>query len=124
MRVAFQSYWQAKPVMVPLLQVPHASVNHVPTLTGGKGHEELRRFYSQSFIPAFPGQALLMTPCHRCTPCQTFFSYTAVQPLMRSSMSMLHLVSGVLTALRNRELLRQSMQLDLQATQRQRPSIG
>lgn len=38
------------------LQVPHAFVNHVPTLTGGRGHEELRQFYSQSFIPAFPSK--------------------------------------------------------------------
>lgn len=52
---AFLSFWQAKFVRVLLLQVPHASVNHVPTLTGGKGHEELRKFYSQHFIPAFPG---------------------------------------------------------------------
>ena len=44
-----------------LLQVPHASVNHVPTLTGGKGHEGLRKFYSQSFIPAFPGQLFTLT---------------------------------------------------------------
>ena len=53
------------------LQVPHASVNHVPTLTGGRGHEELRQFYSQSFIPAFPSNshahACLTSPFYPAT---------------------------------------------------------
>ncbi len=30
--------------------VPHAHVNHVPTLTGGAGHEQLRYFYATHFI--------------------------------------------------------------------------
>jgi carboxymethylenebutenolidase len=34
--------------------VADAYVNHVPVLTGGVGHEELREFYSQRFIPQMP----------------------------------------------------------------------
>lgn len=34
--------------------VPDAYVNHVPVMTGGVGHEALRRFYSQYFIPQMP----------------------------------------------------------------------
>jgi len=34
--------------------VPDAYVNHVPVLTGGVGHEQLREFYSQHFIPKMP----------------------------------------------------------------------
>jgi carboxymethylenebutenolidase len=34
--------------------VPDAYVNHVPVLTGGSGHEELREFYSRRFIPKMP----------------------------------------------------------------------
>jgi carboxymethylenebutenolidase len=34
--------------------VPDAYVNHVPVLTGGVGHDELRDFYSQRFIPQMP----------------------------------------------------------------------
>ena len=34
--------------------VPDAYVNHVPVMTGGVGHEALRRFYSQLFIPQMP----------------------------------------------------------------------
>lgn len=46
-------YWV---LTVKLPQVPHASVNGVPTLTGGKGHNELRRFYSEDFLNAIPGE--------------------------------------------------------------------
>jgi len=31
--------------------VPDAYVNHIPVLTGGVGHEQLREFYSRHFIP-------------------------------------------------------------------------
>jgi carboxymethylenebutenolidase len=31
--------------------VQDAYVNHIPVMTGGVGHEQLRRFYSQHFIP-------------------------------------------------------------------------
>jgi len=34
--------------------VPDAYVNHIPVLTGGVGHEELREFYSKHFIPKMP----------------------------------------------------------------------
>jgi carboxymethylenebutenolidase len=34
--------------------VPDAYVNHIPVLTGGVGHEQLREFYSQHFIPKMP----------------------------------------------------------------------
>ncbi len=41
-----------------------AYVNHVPVLTGGVGHEELREFYSQKFIPQMPPDTS-MTPVSR-----------------------------------------------------------
>ena len=34
--------------------VPGAYVNHIPVLTGGVGHEQLREFYSRHFIPKMP----------------------------------------------------------------------
>jgi carboxymethylenebutenolidase len=34
--------------------VVDAYVNHIPVLTGGVGHEELREFYSRRFIPQMP----------------------------------------------------------------------
>lgn len=34
--------------------VEDAYVNHVPVLTGGNGHNQLREFYSQRFIPKMP----------------------------------------------------------------------
>ncbi|HXD34378.1 MAG TPA: dienelactone hydrolase family protein [Pyrinomonadaceae bacterium] len=34
--------------------VSDAYVNHIPVLTGGVGHDELREFYSQRFIPQMP----------------------------------------------------------------------
>ena len=34
--------------------VPDAYVNHIPVLTGGVGHEQLREFYSRHFIPRMP----------------------------------------------------------------------
>jgi carboxymethylenebutenolidase len=44
--------------------VPDAYVNHVPVLTGGVGHEQLREFYSQHFIPQMPPDTA-MTPVSR-----------------------------------------------------------
>lgn len=44
--------------------VPEAYVNHVPVLTGGVGHDQLREFYSQSFIPQMPPDTQ-MTPVSR-----------------------------------------------------------
>ncbi|HJT65699.1 MAG TPA: dienelactone hydrolase family protein [Pyrinomonadaceae bacterium] len=43
---------------------PDAYVNHVPVMTGGVGHEELREFYSQRFIPQMPPDTS-MTPVSR-----------------------------------------------------------
>ena len=34
--------------------VPNAYVNHVPVLTGGVGHDQLREFYSRHFISKMP----------------------------------------------------------------------
>src|ERR1041385_9351263 len=34
--------------------VEDAYVNHVPVLTGGSGHHQLREFYSKRFIPQVP----------------------------------------------------------------------
>ena len=41
-----------------------AYVNHVPVLTGGVGHEQLREFYSKRFIPQMPPDTS-MTPISR-----------------------------------------------------------
>ncbi len=34
--------------------VPQPYVNHIPTMTGGVGHEQLLRFYAHHFIPVNP----------------------------------------------------------------------
>ena|SRR5512132_1116053 len=34
--------------------VDDASVNHMPVNTGGRGKDELRRFYREDFIPSWP----------------------------------------------------------------------
>jgi carboxymethylenebutenolidase len=44
--------------------VPDAYVNHIPVLTGGVGHAELREFYSKRFIPQMPPDTEL-TPISR-----------------------------------------------------------
>ena len=44
--------------------VPDAYVDHVPVLTGGRGRDELRRFYSTHFIPKMPPD-MAMTPVSR-----------------------------------------------------------
>jgi carboxymethylenebutenolidase len=44
--------------------VPDAYVNHVPVLTGGVGHNQLREFYSKAFIPQMPPDTS-MTPVSR-----------------------------------------------------------
>jgi carboxymethylenebutenolidase len=44
--------------------VADAYVNHVPVLTGGVGHDQLREFYSQRFIPQMPSDTS-MTPVSR-----------------------------------------------------------
>src|SRR5947207_11086984 len=44
--------------------VDDAYVNHITTLTGGRGKEALRRFYSEDFIPGMPPDTKL-TPISR-----------------------------------------------------------
>lgn len=44
--------------------VADAYVNHVPVMTGGVGHDELREFYSKRFIPQMPPDTS-MTPVSR-----------------------------------------------------------
>jgi carboxymethylenebutenolidase len=44
--------------------VADAYVNHVPVMTGGVGHDQLREFYSQHFIPQMPSDTS-MTPVSR-----------------------------------------------------------
>ena len=44
--------------------VPDAYVNHVPVMTGGVGHDQLREFYSKDFIPQMPPDTS-MTPVSR-----------------------------------------------------------
>ncbi|HWF88723.1 MAG TPA: dienelactone hydrolase family protein [Pyrinomonadaceae bacterium] len=44
--------------------VPDAYVNHVPVMTGGVGHDELREFYANDFIPQMPPDTA-MTPVSR-----------------------------------------------------------
>jgi carboxymethylenebutenolidase len=44
--------------------VPDAYVNHVPVLTGGVGHDQLREFYAKHFIPMMPPDTS-MTPVSR-----------------------------------------------------------
>ena len=44
--------------------VEDAYVNHVPVMTGGVGHNELREFYSKRFIPQMPPDTA-MTPVSR-----------------------------------------------------------
>src|SRR5690349_5771810 len=44
--------------------VGDAYVNHVPVMTGGVGHDELREFYSKRFIPQMPPDTA-MTPVSR-----------------------------------------------------------
>jgi carboxymethylenebutenolidase len=44
--------------------VDDAYVNHIPVMTGGVGKDELRRFYSEDFIPRMPPDTKL-TPISR-----------------------------------------------------------
>jgi carboxymethylenebutenolidase len=48
--------------------VADAYVNHVPVMTGGVGHEELREFYANRFIPQMPPDTA-MTPVSRTIGC-------------------------------------------------------
>jgi carboxymethylenebutenolidase len=44
--------------------VEDAYVNHIPVMTGGVGHDQLREFYSKRFIPQMPPDTE-MTPISR-----------------------------------------------------------
>ena len=44
--------------------IEDAYVNHVPVMTGGVGHAELRQFYATHFIPKMPPD-MEMTPLSR-----------------------------------------------------------
>jgi carboxymethylenebutenolidase len=44
--------------------VDDAYVNHMPVNTGGRGKDELRRFYRDDFIPSWPAD-LQITPVNR-----------------------------------------------------------
>ena len=50
--------------------VPQPYVNHIPTMTGGVGYEQLRRFYSHHFIPVNPPDFRL-TPVSRTVGTET-----------------------------------------------------
>lgn len=49
----------ANATMATMVSEPY--VNHIPTMTGGVGHEQLKRFYAYHFIPVNP-------PDFRLTP--------------------------------------------------------
>ena len=48
--------------MATMVTAPY--VNHVPTMTGGVGHDALRQFYATHFIPKMPPD-MAMTPLSR-----------------------------------------------------------
>jgi carboxymethylenebutenolidase len=65
--------------------VPDAYVNHIPVLTGGFGHDALREFYSQRFIPSMPPDTAL-TPVSRTVGTdqlvdEMIFSFTHTQEM-------------------------------------------
>ncbi len=72
----------ADATMATMVSQPY--VNHVPTMTGGVGHEQLRRFYAYHFIPVNPPDFRL-TPISRTVGADTIvdefivqFTHTAV----------------------------------------------
>src|SRR5215472_10216823 len=50
--------------------VPQPYVNHIPTMTGGVGCEQLRRFYAHHFIPVNPPD-LCLAPVSRTVGADT-----------------------------------------------------
>ncbi|MDP8982898.1 MAG: ester cyclase [Acidobacteriota bacterium] len=65
--------------------VEDAYVNHIPVLTGGRGKPELRRFYSEDFIPSMPPDTAL-TPVSRTVGTdqlveEMIFSFTHTQEM-------------------------------------------
>ena len=62
-----------------------AYVNHIPVMTGAYGHDALRAFYSQDFIPAMPPDTTI-TPVSRTVDQdrlvdEMIFSFTHTQPV-------------------------------------------
>jgi carboxymethylenebutenolidase len=65
--------------------VEDAYVNHIPVMTGGRGKDALRAFYSQDFIPAMPPDTTL-TPVSRTIGTdqlvdEMIFSFTHTQEM-------------------------------------------
>ena len=58
--------------------VPQPYVNHIPTMTGGVGFEQLRRFYAHHFIPVNPPDFRL-TPVSRTVGIDTIVDEFIVQ---------------------------------------------
>ena len=44
--------------MATIVSEPY--VNHIPTMTGGVGHDDLRRFYKHHFIPTTPSDTTII----------------------------------------------------------------
>jgi carboxymethylenebutenolidase len=44
--------------MATMVSEPY--VNHIPTMTGGVGHNDLRRFYKHHFIPTIPSDTTII----------------------------------------------------------------
>jgi len=49
--------------MATMVDAPY--VNHIPTMTGGVGHDQLKRFYKYHFIGANPPDTKLAGLIHR-----------------------------------------------------------
>ncbi len=76
--------------------VEDAYVNHVPVLTGGRGKAELRRFYSNDFIPKMPPDTKL-TPVSRTVGAEQIvdemifsFTHTMEMPWMLPGVAPTH----------------------------------
>jgi carboxymethylenebutenolidase len=49
--------------MATMVDAPY--VNHIPTMTGGVGHDQLKRFYKYHFIGANPPDTSMVTISRR-----------------------------------------------------------
>ena len=61
-----------------MTMVENAYVNHVPVMTGGVGHAELRQFYATHFIPKMPPD-MEMTPLSRTIGTDQLFDEMVVR---------------------------------------------
>lgn len=66
----------ADATMATMVAEPY--VNHIPTMTGGVGHDQLRRFYAHHFIPVNPPDFAL-TPVSRTVGVDTVVDEFIVQ---------------------------------------------